>query len=195
MCIVQLGRKHKGEKAQAIMKSGWIPRCECVTALLGLTLLSSAAVAQRVVVVNANPMEGTWRLVAHLAGQEVLRPPQADGFFSLRDGIVLFQLRRVVGDTAFEFYGSGKYSGSADRFSYSYDRMVWVTRRPTGVSVRDMVPFKGPRVFQAPPGGGGGRYEADGGYVFEVLGDTLIYSEHGSWLRRWIRVRPAGSTP
>jgi hypothetical protein len=31
--------------------------------------------------------------------------------------------------------------------------------------------------------------------VFEVLGDTLIYSEDGSWLRRWIRVRPAASTP
>jgi hypothetical protein len=62
--------------------------------------------------------------------------------------------------------------------------------------VRDVIPFKGPRLFQAPTGGGGSRYEADSGrYVFEVLGDTLIYSEDGSWLRRWIRVRPAASTP
>jgi hypothetical protein len=114
----------------------------------------------------------------------------------VHDGIVLFQLRRMLGDTVFEFYGRGEYSGAGGRFSYGYDRRVSVTRRPTGVEVRDVIPFKGPRLFQAPTGGGGSRYEADGGrYVFEVLGDTLIYSEDGSWLRRWIRVRPAASTP
>ena len=103
---------------------------------------------------------------------------------------------RMIGDTVFSFYGSGEYSSAGERFSYGYDRRVWVTRRPTGVEVRDVIPFKGPRLFQAPSGGGGGRYEADGGrYVFEVLGDTLVYSEDGSWLRRWIRARPAGSTP
>jgi hypothetical protein len=178
------------------MTPGCIPRRACATALLELTLLSSAAVAQQVVVVGVSPIEGTWRLVAHRAGREVLRPPRADGFFSVRDGIVLFQLRRMVGDTVFGFYGSGEYSGAGERFSYAYDRRVSVTRRPTGVEVRDVIPFKGPRLFQAPSGGGGSRYEADGGrYVFEVLGDTLIYSEDGSWLRRWIRVRPAASTP
>jgi hypothetical protein len=178
------------------MRSGCIPRRVCASALLELTLLSAAAVAQQVVVVGVSPIEGTWRLAAHRAGRDVLRPPQADGFFSVHDGIVLFQLRRMLGDTVFEFYGSGEYSAAGGRFSYGYDRRVSVTRRPTGVEVRDVIPFKGPRLFQAPTGGGGSRYEADGGrYVFEVLGDTLIYSEDGSWLRRWIRVRPAASTP
>lgn len=163
----------------------------CVTGLLELTLLASAAAAQQVLVVNVSPMEGTWRLAAQQLGQEVLRPPQAAGFFSLRDGIVLFQLRRQVGDTAFEYYGSGTYTAAADRFSYGYDRMVSVTRRPAGVSVRDEIPFKAPRVFQARSGAKAGRYEAEGGhYVFESLGDTLIYSENGSWSRLWVRARP-----
>lgn len=171
------------------MKFGCIPRRACMIALLAPTLLSSAAVAQRVVVVSS--LEGTWRLVAHRIGQEVLRPPRAEGFFSLRDGIVLFQLRRMIGDTVFEFYGSGGYSQSADGFSYGYDRMVSVTRRPTGIKVRDSIPFKGPRVFQARYVAAGLRYEADGGrYVMEVAGDTLNYSEAGAWVRRWIRVRP-----
>jgi len=26
--------------------------------------------------------------------------------------------------------------------------------------------------------------------VLEVVGDTLNYNEAGSWVRRWIRVRP-----
>lgn len=176
------------------MKLGCIPRRACMIALLAPTLLSSAAVAQRVVVVSS--LEGTWRLVAHRIGQEVLHPPRAEGFFSLRDGIVLFQLRRMIGDTVFEFCGSGGYSESADGFSYRYDRMVWVTRRPTGIKVRDSIPFKGPRVFQARYVTAGLRYQAEGArFVFEVLGDTLTYSEDGSWLRRWIRVRPAVSPP
>jgi hypothetical protein len=176
------------------MKFGRVPRRACMIALLAPTLLSSTAVAQRVVVISS--LEGTWRLAAHRIGQEVLRPPRAEGFFSLRDGIVLFQLRRMIGDTVLEFYGSGGYSQSADDFSYGYDRMVWVTRRPTGIKVRDSIPFKGPRVFQARYAAAGLRYEADGArFVFEIVGDTLIYSEDGSWLRRWIRVRPAASTP
>jgi hypothetical protein len=147
--------------------------------------------AQGVATAAGQPIEGVWRLLVQRVGQEVLRPPRAEGFFSVRDGIILFQLRRIVGDTSFEFYGSGGYSGSADHFRYGYDRMVWVTRRPTGVRVRDTIPFKGRRVFQAHPVGAGVRYEADGDrYVFEVLGDTLIYSEESAWLRRWIRVRP-----
>jgi hypothetical protein len=176
------------------MRAGCIARRVCASAFLELTLLS-AAVAQ-VVVVGISPIEGTWRLAAHRSGRDVLRPPQADGFFSVHDGIVLFQLRRVLGDTVFEFYGSGEYSGAGGRFSYGYDRRVSVTRRPTGVEVRNVIPFAGPRLFQAPPRGRGSRFEADSGrYVFEVLGDTLLYSEDGSWLRRWIRVRPAASTP
>ena len=176
-------------------RPGCCSRPVCLTALLELILLSSVA-AQQVVVVRASPIEGTWRLVAHRAGQEVLRPPRADGWFSVRDGIVLFQLRRMAGDTVFEYYGSGTYAGSADRFSYAYDRMVLVTRRPTGVSVHDTIPLKGQQVFQARSGGRGSRYEADGGrFVFEVAGDTLIYSEDGSWLRRWIRLRPNVPTP
>ena len=169
-------------------------RRPCVAAFLALTLLPLTAAAQQVVVVNVSPMEGTWRLAAHQFGQEVLRPPQADGFFSLRDGIVLFQLRRMVGDTAFEYYGSGTYTASADRFSYGYDRMVSVTRRPSGVSMSDEIPFKGSRVFRAPAGSNAGRYEADSGrYVFEVRGDTLLYSENGGWVRLWVRARPPNS--
>jgi hypothetical protein len=130
-------------------------------------------------------------------GRDTLRPPRADGFFSVRDGVILFQLRRAVGDTSFEFYGSGGYSGSADSFSYGYDRMVWVRRRPGGVTVRDSIPFAGRRAFRARRVGAGVRYEAEGGrYVLEVVGDTLDYSEEGAWLRRWIRVRPApAATP
>jgi len=166
----------------------------CAAAVLELTLLSSAVAAQQVLVVNVSPIEGTWRLAAHQFGQEVLRPPQADGFFSLRDGIVLFQLHRMVGDTSFEYYGSGTYTASADRFSYGYDRMVSVTRRPGGVNMSDEIPFKGSRVFRVPAGGNTSRYEADGGrYVFEARGDTLLYSENGAWVRLWVRARPPNS--
>ena len=157
---------------------------------------SQADVIQRVVAASGQPIEGTWRLVAHRIGAEVLRPPRAEGFFRVRDGTVLLQLRRTVGDTLFEFYGSGRYSESADRFSYGYDRMVWVTRRPTGVTRLDTLPFEGRRVFQAHFLARGVRYEADGGhYVLEVAGDTLNDSEAGAWVRRWIRMRPTGSRP
>ena len=159
-------------------------------------LSAQSAAPQRVVVAAEQPIEGTWRLVAHQVGAEVLRPPRAEGFFRVRDGLIQLQLRRTVGDTRFEYYGSGGYSASPDRFSYGYDRMVWVTRRPTGVTALDTIPFKDRRVFRAHSVGPGVRYEADGGhYVLEVVGDTLNYSEAGAWVRRWIRERPTRSTP
>jgi protein kinase-like protein len=155
-----------------------------------------ADTARHVVAAAGQPMEGTWRLVAQRVGEEVLRPPQAEGFLRVRDGVVLLQLRRTVGDTLFEYYGSGGYSGSVDRFSYGYDRMVWVTRRPTRVTVLDTIPFEARRVFQAHSVGSGVRYEADSGHsVLEVVGDTLNYGEAGAWVRRWIRVRPTRSRP
>jgi len=155
---------------------------------------SGPLAALRIAAAAGQPIEGSWRLLAHRVGQEILRPPRAEGFFSVRDGIILLQLRRMIGDTVFEFYGSGGYSGSADQFSYGYDRMVWVTRRPSGVTAHDTIPFEGRRAFLARQTSAGVRYETDGArYVWEVLGDTLIYSEQGSWLRRWIRVRPTSS--
>ena len=161
-----------------------------------MALSAQADTANHVVAAAGQPMEGTWRLVAQRVGEEVLRPPQAEGFFRVRDGVVLLELRRTVGDTLFEYYGSGGYSGSADRFSYGYDRMVWVTRRPARVTVLDTIQFEAPRVFQAHSVGSGLRYEADSGhYVLEVVGDTLKYGEAGAWVRRWIRVRPTRSRP
>ncbi|HUR08009.1 MAG TPA: serine/threonine-protein kinase [Nonomuraea sp.] len=157
---------------------------------------AQADTANHVVAAAGQPMEGTWRLVAQRVGEQVLRPPQAEGFFRVRDGVVLLELRRTVGDTLFEYYGSGGYSGSADRFSYGYDRMVWVTRRPARVTVLDTIQFEAPRVFQAHSVRSGVRYEADSGhYVLEVVGDTLSYGEAGAWVRRWIRVRPTRSRP
>jgi hypothetical protein len=157
---------------------------------------TQADTANHVVAAAGQPMEGTWRLVAQRVGEQVLRPPQAEGFFRARDGVVLLELRRTVGDTLFEYYGSGGYAGSADRFSYGYDRMVWVARRPARVTVLDTIQFEAPRVFQSHSIGSGIRYEADSGhYVLEVVGDTLTYSEAGAWLRRWIRVRPTRSRP
>lgn len=157
---------------------------------------AQADTANHVVAAAGQPMEGTWRLVAQRVGEQVLRPPQAEGFFRVRDGVVLLELRGTVGDTLFEYYGSGGYSGSADRFSYGYDRMVWVTRRPARVTVLDTIQFEAPRVFQAHSVGSGVRYEADSGhYVLEVVGDTLNYGEAGAWVRRWIRVRPTRSRP
>jgi hypothetical protein len=159
-------------------------------------LSAQSAAPQRVIVAVEQPIEGTWRLVAHQVGAAVLRPPRAEGFFRVRDGLIQLQLRRTVGDTRFEYYGSGGYSASPDHFSYGYDRMMWVTRRPTGVTALDTIPFKGRRVFRAHSVGPGVRYEADGGhYVLEVVGDTLNYSEAGAWVRRWIRERPTRSTP
>jgi hypothetical protein len=109
--------------------------------------------------------------------------------------VVLVQLRRTVGDTLFEFYGSGGYVGSVDRFSYGYDRMVWVTREPTRTMVLDTIPFEAWRVFQAHSVGSGVRYEADSGrFLLEVVSDTLLYSEADAWVR-WIRVQPTRSRP
>jgi hypothetical protein len=172
------------------------PRGDRVASESAMAHSAQADTADHVVAAAGQPMEGTWRLVAQRVGEEALQPPQAEGFLRVRDGVVLLQLRRTVGDTLFEYYGSGGYSGSVDRFSYGYDRMVWVTRRPTRVTVLDTIPFEARRVFQAHSVGSGVRYEADSGhYVLEVVGDTLNYSEAGAWVRRWIRVRPTRSRP
>jgi len=142
------------------------------------------------------PIEGTWRLTAHREGTEILRPPRVEGLLRVRDGLILVQLRRTVGDTLFEWYGSGTYSESVDRFSYGYDRMVGITRRPRGLTRRDTLPFEGRREFGAHTAGPGVRYEAgDGLYTMEVVGDTLTDGTACVCVRRWVRVPSTRSRP
>jgi hypothetical protein len=66
-------------------------------------------------------LEGTWQLEEWHTGGQVLRPPQADGRWSNRDGVVLFVLNRT--DTGDSNMGYGIYEITADTWGYRYLRM------------------------------------------------------------------------
>lgn len=131
-------------------------------------------------------LEGTWQLEEwHLDGS-VLRPPQANGRWSLRDGVVLFVLHRS--DTSDASVGYGEYRMDATTWGYRYLRMQRATGPLAGpVTVTVSPPETAMRVFtiKREPGkvvldSPGAQHEYDGTFF------TL--RQRGKLVRKWRRI-------
>src|SRR5687768_11161318 len=97
----------------------------CTVLVMLAAQRSSAALQSAVPADLRASLEGTWQLEEwHVDGQ-ILRPPQADGRWSLHDGVVMFMLHRA--DRAESSGGYGVYRMDATTWSYGYTRMQRTT--------------------------------------------------------------------
>jgi hypothetical protein len=131
-------------------------------------------------------LEGTWQLEEwHVDGQ-VLRPPQANGRWSLNNGVVIFVLHRA--DTAESAVGYGEYKMDATTWQYRYTRMQR-TAGPLGgpVTVTVSPPEPEMRVFtitQAP--GKVTLQSSDSQHEYDRTFFTL--QQRGRLIRKWRRI-------
>jgi hypothetical protein len=155
-----------------------------------LLTLPTVATAQR----PASPelraaLEGTWRLDEwHLNGQ-VLRAPQADGWWSNHDGVVLFLLHRKDAATAESTMGYGVYQMDADTWGYRYLRRETSTgpvEGPVKVSVTEPPPDM--RSFKIRRVGAKVVLEGAGEDRREYEGPFFTLFQKGQIVRRWRRV-------
>ena len=99
-------------------------------------------------------VEGTWQLESWHIGDEVVRAPEAHGYWSLHNGTVLFTVYRTDGDTTFTSFGNGAYNITDSTWSYRYDHFTNLIVRGSGddqvVEVDHPLLREGwPRVFEA----------------------------------------------
>lgn len=137
------------------------------------------------------PIEATWRLLEWRIGTDTLRPPFVDGLWVVRDGRIVIQLRRTVRDSVVDRFANGHSTITNGTFTYAYDRGLDVTRHAAGMATaRDTLPFSGTRTFRETRTRNTTEYKtADGQSILLVRGDTLLYSEQGVFVRRWLRAR------
>jgi len=132
-------------------------------------------------------VEGTWQLEEwHVDGQ-VLRPPQADGRWSNRDGVVLFMLHRA--DSAQSNMGYGIYTMTADTWGYRYLRMQNTTG-PLDVPVKIAVSQPPPemRWFKVRRAAGKVILEGAGEDRREYEGPFFTLVQKGQIVRKWRRI-------
>ena len=158
------------------------------TVLVMLGAQRSSAMMQSAVPADLRAtLQGTWQLEEwHVDGQ-VLRPPQADGRWSLHDGVVMFILHRA--DRAESSAGFGTYRLDATTWSYGYTRM----QRTTGA-------LDGPVTFTVTPPatqlqsftitrGPGGKVTLDSpGAQHEYEGPFFTLRQKGQIVRKWRRI-------
>ena len=163
-----------------------------VTSAAFLCLAVAAPAASKAQVARPDAsIEATWRLLEWRIGSDTLQPPFVDGLWVVRDSRVVLQLRRTVQDSVLDRFATGHYTIASTTFTYAYDRGLDVTRHAGAiVSTRDTVPFTGTRAFRETHTGNATQYKsADGQSILLVRGDTLVYSEQGVFVRRWVRAR------
>jgi hypothetical protein len=131
-------------------------------------------------------LEGTWQLEEWHVGGQVLRPPQADGRWSNRDGVVLFTLHRL--GTAESNMGWGVYEMTADTWGYRYIHSQ-STSGPAGgpfkVNVTKPAEMRWFKIQREPGkvvllGAGDDRREYEGPF--------FTFFQKGQIIRRWRRV-------
>jgi len=132
-------------------------------------------------------VEGTWQLEEwHVDGQ-VLRPPQADGRWSNRDGVVLFMLHRA--DSAQSNVGYGIYTMTADTWGYRYLRMQNTTGPLEGpVKIAISQPPPEMRWFKVRRAAGKVILEGAGEDRREYEGPFFTLIQKGQIVRKWRRV-------
>jgi len=156
--------------------------------LLVLAVPQSSASPQHPVPADLRAaLEGTWQLDEWHADGKVLKPPQADGRWSLHDGVVIFLLHRS--DSAESSMGYGEYKMDAGTWAYRYTRM----QRTSG-------PLGGPAAISAtPPGefrsfaikrGPGGKVTLDSPDAqHEYDGPFFTLRQKGQIVRKWRRIQ------
>jgi hypothetical protein len=139
-------------------------------------------------------LEGTWQLEEwHVDGQ-VLKPPRADGRWSLHDGVVLFVLNRA--DTAESSVGYGVYRMDATTWGYRYLRMQRTAGRlggPVTVSVTGPAPQMRTFTITRTQGGKVTLDSPDAQHEYE--GPFFTLRQKGQIVRKWRRVvAPSGES-
>jgi hypothetical protein len=130
-------------------------------------------------------LEGTWQLEEWHADGKVLKPPQADGRWSLHDGVVIFTVHR--GDTAESSIGYGEYKMDATTWSYRYARMQR-TSGPVGgpitISVTPPGEFRSFAIKRRP-----GKVTLDSpGAQHEYEEPFFTLRQKGQIVRKWRRI-------
>jgi hypothetical protein len=134
-------------------------------------------------------LQGTWQLEEWHVDGRVLKPPQADGRWSLHDGIVLFTLNRA--DSAESSTGYGVYRMDATTWSYGYTRMQR-TSGPLGGPVTLTVSPPGElRAFTIKRGHGGKITLESAEAQHEYDGPFFTLRQKGQIVRKWRRIAPA----
>jgi hypothetical protein len=158
--------------------------------LVLLTVAQSGAKAQH----PAPPalraaLEGTWQLEEWHVNGQVLRPPEADGRWSNRDGVVLFLLHRNNTETAESTMGYGVYQMDAEIWAYRYLHMETATGPPAGpAQVSVSRPSPNMRTFKVSQTGSKVVLEGVGGDRREYEGPFFTFFQKGQIVRRWRRV-------
>ena len=162
-----------------------------VSALLALAIPGASLHAQSVSLNELRAtVEGTWQLDEWHVNGHVLRPPQVDGRWSNRDGVVLFMVHRTTGDSVFSQSGYGTYQMDARTWSYGYARTEALSGSiggPAQVTIgrADSRSFrvsrKGSKIILTFVGPDDDRREYDGAFF------TLI--QNGEVVRKWRRVQ------
>ena len=135
-------------------------------------------------------VEGVYALVEWHLGDRILRPPDIDGRFVLRDGVAVVMIRNWS-DPASKVTTArfGKYTLESAIFAYGYDDDTVVTETTSGTKVTHR-PAEAMRAFTV-------SSEADGVHLRRTEGqiefffsrEGLIYSENGKALRVWRRIK------
>lgn len=136
-------------------------------------------------------IEGTWELVAWRIGSDTLLRPKVEGVFSVRDGVILWQIRGTHKNTVLNRVGLGRYTVDSSSFSYRYSSGLEVDRVMDGPTiVHDSLPFAGTRTFGLTRLNGEARYVTrDGRQPYTVAGDTLVIVQNGALSRKYVRSR------
>ena len=137
-------------------------------------------------------LEGTWQLEEwHVEGR-VLKPPLADGRWSLHDGVVIFTVHRT--DTAESSIGYGEYRMDAHTWAYRYTRMQRTTGPLGGpVAVSTTPPAAAMRSFTITRGPGGKVTLDDSDAQHEYDGPFFTLRQKGQIVRKWRRVAAVGA--
>ena len=157
-----------------------------IVATATLVLATSALGAESMQAKAA--MEGNWQLEEWHSDGEILRSPQTEGRFSVRDGVVMVLMHRDLNGTRKSNYGYGTYAFGDDTWTYGYDRYVIFTDNGSSVAAGPG-PFDGKRTFQIKYDGGKTILDNDNGrWVFVFDGDTFTYFDKGKPVRKWRKI-------
>jgi hypothetical protein len=135
-------------------------------------------------------IEGIYALIEAHIGDEVMRPPRADGRFLLLNGVVITLFHYGINEDKQTTSASyGHYVQDASHFAYRYDDPSVFTEAPSSVTASHKAPWEGMRDFSIIREPGTIRLLSPNGAQelrFDAAG--LSYFEGGKVQRVWRRV-------
>ena len=131
-------------------------------------------------------LQGTWQLEEWHADGKILKPPQADGRWSLHDGVVIFVLHRA--DSADSSVGYGEYKMDAGTWAYRYTRMQRTSGPLAGPVTMSVTPPGEFRSFAIKRGPGGKVTLDSPDAQHEYEGPFFTLRQKGQIVRKWRRI-------